>query len=72
MSQDNKYAYRAVQKETTWTAEITRRASSKKTVVSKYQDGFKTETEAKEWGQTELKDFLQYLISRNTRRSKKA
>jgi len=70
MAQGKKYDYRIVQLNTSWTAEIIRRITSKKTVVSKSQAGFSTESDAQEWGQVELKVFLQSLNERNKRRSK--
>ena len=69
MASGKKYDYRVVQEGSSWTAEITRRMTSKKTVVSKSQGGFATESEAQEWGQKELKIFLQNLNERNRRRS---
>jgi len=69
MSKGKKYEYRVVQTDTDWSAEIVRRVTSKKTVVSKSQGGFKTESEAQEWGETELKNFSQNLNARNKRRS---
>lgn len=71
MAIEKKYDYRVVQDKTAWVAEITRRATSKKTVVSKKQAGFATEAEAQAWGESELKAFLQSLNERNKRRSKK-
>lgn len=69
MTQSKKYDYRVTQDKKTWTAEIIRRASSKKSVVSKSQDGFATEAEAKAWGEAELKSFLENLVKRNKRDS---
>ena len=69
MNKGKKYNYRIKQKGEQWTAEITRRASSKKTVVSKKQTGFATEAEAKTWGETELKTFLENLVKQNKQRS---
>lgn len=67
MTTNKKYDYRIVQNKSDWTAEITRRASSKKTIVSKSQDGFSTEAEAKAWGEKELVAFLENLTKRNKR-----
>jgi Protein of unknown function (DUF3622) len=67
MSTNKKYDYRIVQKKSDWTAEITRRVTSKKTTVSKSQDGFATEAEAKAWGKIELASFLENLTKRNKR-----
>lgn len=69
MASGKKYDYRVVQDGSRWTAEITRRMTSKKTVVSKSQGGFATESEAQEWGQKELKTFSRNLNERNRRRS---
>ena len=52
-----------------WRAEILRRASSKRNVVSKTQDGFATEEEANKWAEAELVEFLA-LNERNKRKSK--
>ncbi len=69
MTKGKKYDYRVVQADSDWSAEIVRRVTTKKTVVSKSQGGFKTESEAKEWGETELKNFSKNLNARNKRRS---
>ena len=61
MTQSKKYDCRVVQDNTSWTAEIIRRVTSKKTVVTKSQDGFSTEAEAQDWGQKEVKTFLKSL-----------
>lgn len=58
MKKSKKYDYRVVQDNTTWTAEITRRVTSRVTVVSKAKDGFATEAEAQAWGQAEVEAFL--------------
>lgn len=71
MANEKKYDYRVVPDKAAWAAEITRRATSKKIVVSKRQAGFSTEAEAQAWGQGELKAFLKNLNERNQRRSKK-
>lgn len=52
-----------------WRAEILRRASSKRDVVSKMQEGFATEEEANKWAETALAEFLA-LNERNKRQSK--
>ena len=69
MTNSKKFDYRVVQDNTCWTAEIVRRVTSKKTVVSKSQGEFTLESDAHEWGQKELKSFLQNLSERNKRRS---
>ena len=69
MSKSKKYDYRAVQQKTDWSAEIIRRVTSSKTVVSKSKSGFASEPEALEWGNEELKTFLLNLKERNKRHS---
>jgi Protein of unknown function (DUF3622) len=71
MTKGKKYDYRVVQNDSSWTAEITRRMTSKKTVVSKKQGGFATESEAQEWGKKELETFTKNLNQRNKLRSEK-
>ena len=67
MTTNKKYDYRVVQGKTDWITEITRRVTSKKTLVSKSQDGFATEADAKAWGEKELTSFLENLTKRNKR-----
>ena len=69
MAKGKKFEVRIVQKEASWAAEIIRQITSKKTVVSKSQDGFTSESEAQAWGEAELKSFLQTLTERNKRRA---
>ncbi len=52
-----------------WSAQIMRRATSKRTVVSKAQDGFANEAEANVWAETALKEFLD-LSERNKRKAR--
>ena len=58
MKQSKKYDYQVKQDNDTWTAEITRRVTSRVTVVSKEKTGFATEAEAQTWGQAEVEAFL--------------
>ncbi|MBT3198238.1 MAG: DUF3622 domain-containing protein [Gammaproteobacteria bacterium] len=69
MATGKKYDYRVLQDASGWTVEITRRMTSRKTVVSKSQGGFETESEAQKWGQAELENFTAGLKERNQRRS---
>ncbi len=69
MSKGKKYSCRVVQNGSSWTAEITRRMTAKKTVVSKKQSGFATESEAHAWGDKELESFINNLNERNMRHS---
>lgn len=70
MTKAMKYHYRVVQANIGWTSEIIRRVTSKKMVVSKSQGGFATEADAQEWGENELKQFLQNQYERNKRQSR--
>ena len=58
MAKSNKYDFQVTQDNSSWSAQIIRRVTSKKTVVSKSQDGFPSEADAEEWGQKELENFL--------------
>tara|TARA_R110001606_G_scaffold353382_1_gene503884 strand:- start:624 stop:845 length:222 start_codon:yes stop_codon:yes gene_type:complete len=71
MSINKRYNSQVSKDETSglWRAEILRRASSKRNVVSKTQDGFATEEEANKWAEAELVEFLA-LNERNKRKSK--
>lgn len=73
MKQSKKYDCRVVQDNDSWTAEITRRVTSRVTVVSKGKGGFATEAEALAWGQSEVKAFLKKtnLGEQEKRREKK-
>ena len=68
MAKGKKYDFNLVLVDGSWTAEIIRKITSKKTVVSKSQAGFASEAEAQVWAETELKGFLQNQIERNERR----
>ena len=71
MNQSKKYGFRTSQEKDNWCAEITRRASAKQTIVSKKQDGFKTEAEATEWAETELLLFTEKQSAQNKRHAEK-
>jgi hypothetical protein len=71
MTQSKKYDFHITQEKDTWNAQIIRRASAKKTVVTKTQVGFKTETEAKQWAESELVIFTIKQSAQNKRRAKK-
>ena len=68
MSKSKKFSIRIVQDNSSWSAEIVRRVTSKQSVVSKHQTGFATEAEAQQWAQTELTSFLEKLSTRNRQR----
>jgi len=69
MTKGKKYGCRIVKDGSIWNAEIIRRITSKKTVVSKSQGGFTTESEAQEWGNKELEIFSMKLKEQNKLRS---
>jgi hypothetical protein len=71
MAKGNKYEYRVVQdkEDSTWMAEITRRVTSRKTVVSKSRGGFATEAEALAWGQEAIQPFVKNLVKQNELRT---
>ncbi len=69
MAKGKKYDYKVTQNDSTWSAEIIRQVTTRKTVVSKNQDGFATEAEASDWGKTQLAEFLEQLKEKNKRNS---
>jgi hypothetical protein len=71
MTKSKKYGFQTSQEKDVWSANITRRASAKNTVVSKTQGGFKTEAEATEWAEKELLAFTAKQSDQNKRRAEK-
>ena len=73
MAKSKKYTCRLVQENDSWAAEIVRRVTSKKSVVTKRQDGFVSDEEAEAWGLNEVKIMVKTanLNERNKRRAKK-
>lgn len=71
MTASKKYTSQVQQDSATelWSAEITRRVTAKRTVVSKSQDGFASEALALAWAQTALQEFLA-LTERNKRKAR--
>lgn len=69
MAKTKKFDFQVSQKDDEWVVDITRKVSSKKTIVSKSQGGFSSELEATEWGRKELATFLEKLSERNKRRA---
>ena len=59
MKKSKQYDIRIVQDDTGWVAELIRRVTTKKTVVTKSQGGFTTESDAQAWGQGEVKALTQ-------------
>lgn len=64
-----KYSVQVTQQNDGWKAEILRRASARKTVVSKQHEGFATEAEAHEWGKQMLEHFQQQQAEHNKRKA---
>ena len=64
MATGKKFDYRVSESNGSWSAEITRRASARKTVTTKVQDGFASEAEAKQWAESELKAILENVRAR--------
>lgn len=58
LEKSKKYTYQLVKAKAGWTAEILRRVTSKKTLVTKSQAGFASEAEAQTWAEAEVKVFL--------------
>jgi hypothetical protein len=58
------FNYRLVQNDKSWSAEIIRKMTSKKMVVTMKKDDFASEKEADDWGKSELKSFVKTLNER--------
>lgn len=71
MTQQKKFDYQIKQDANTWSAEITRRVSARRSSVSKQQDGFETEALAIEWATAELAGFLEKQKQANARKSER-
>ncbi len=69
MAKSNKYDYQLTQNNSNWSAEIIRRVSRKKNIISKSQQGFASETDARKWAENELEIFMKNLKARNQRHS---
>lgn len=71
MAQENKFDYCIKQNDTKWDAEITRRVSARRTIVSKQKKGFETQDLAQQWAKEKLADFLKNLQLGNKRKAEK-
>jgi len=67
MSKNKKYSYNLEKKDQNWSAQIIRRASKNKTVVSKQQDDFNNENDAKTWAEEQLILFSSTMAISNQR-----
>lgn len=69
MTKSKKYDYKLLQDKAGWVAEIVRRVTSKRTVVTKTQAGFASEADAQAWAEQEVKTFLKSInLSKGTKR----
>lgn len=71
MKQSKKFSYHLIQDADSWSVEIIRRVTAKKTVVSKRENGFKSEAEAEKWGKDQVDTFLKNL-NLNAQRKRRA
>jgi len=71
MSKSKKFDCQVTQDDSTWSAKIVRRVTASKSMVSKSQEGFSSEAEAKEWGEKQLNLFLDKLSKRNKEKIEK-
>jgi hypothetical protein len=69
MAKNKKYSANIETNGNTWTAQITRQITSRKTHVSKEQDGFASEQEAQEWAELQLAEFTKTQDTNNQRHS---
>lgn len=69
MSKIKKYSFTVEQHDDTWRAKIVRQVTSKKTVVSKMQEGFSSEADANDWAEKQLAEFTSTLSASNKRHS---
>ncbi|MGK0376052.1 MAG: hypothetical protein ACJA2E_002541 [Arenicella sp.] len=62
-----KYQSEVLQEGDSWTARITRQITSRKSLVSKQQDGLASEAEANAWVETNMAEFISTQKSANSR-----
>ena len=65
-----KYQIHTTEQDGNWSASITRKVTTKKSSITKSQDGFSSEEAASAWAKTELETLLQVLAVRNQRHKK--
>lgn len=70
MTQAKKYEIKTELVNDSWTANIVRKASSTKTIVSKTQDGFAKEIDAIAWAEEALQGFTKTQADSNVRKAK--
>lgn len=62
-----KYQSEVLQDGDSWTARITRQVTSRKSLVSKQQEGLASEAEAKAWVETNMAEFISTQKNANAR-----
>lgn len=62
-----KYQSEILSNGNTWSARITRQVTSRKSIVSKEQDGFSNEADAQSWVETNLAEFVTTQKTANSR-----
>ena len=67
MPTNKKYDFVIEQNGSKWVAKITRKASSKKTIITKQEDGFKSKEEAQSWAESTLEELTNTLKKSNER-----
>lgn len=67
MANSKKYQINIEQNKDKWVAQITRQVTSRKKVVTKQQDDFKTEAEAQTWAEQTLAEFIKTQQGSNAR-----
>lgn len=70
MSKNGKYQAEITQADDGWQAQIKRQVTSRKTTVSKQQDGFASEAEARSWADEQLTEFTGKQQAANLRQNK--
>jgi len=68
MAKNKKFDIVLIEEGASWTAQITRRVTARKTIVSKAQDGFASESDAQTWADEQLEVFVKTIAQRNQRR----
>lgn len=67
MATGKKYDFTIEQNDSEWVAKITRKITSKKTLITKQQDGFTSEEEAQSWAEEALTELSKTLKTSNER-----
>ncbi|WP_101758104.1 DUF3622 domain-containing protein [Oceanicoccus sp. KOV_DT_Chl] len=67
---NKKYETFITQQDSSWTAGIIRRVTTRKTTITKSQEGFASEAEAIAWADAELKVLLKVQAERNQRHAR--